>query len=209
MSLISRILYCKCKHIGKHTLIHSSTQMIEPFRISIETNGEIRQNCIFDARSNSLISIEIGENVRIKDNVNLAAYGGYIKIGKNVLIGRNTTIFGHGGVIIGDYSMLSPNVSIVSSNHVCYLDSDKSFQEQGFTREQIKIGNNVWIGCNAVVLAGVEIPNNVIVGAGSVVNKNLEAGSIYAGNPIKFIKRIESTAPNDIEIFFKDWGVVK
>jgi len=183
--------------------------MIEPFRISIEENGEIRQNCIFDARSKSLISIEIGKNVRIKDNVNLATYGGYIKIGKNVLIGRNTTIFGHGGVLIGDNTMLSPNVSIISTNHICYLDSKKSFQEQGFTREQIKIGSNVWIGCNAVVLAGAQIPNNVIIGAGSVVNKKLEENSIYAGNPIKFIKHLDTSMPSGIEVFFKDWGIIK
>jgi len=183
--------------------------MVEAFRISIEGNGEIRQHCIFDARSNVPISIEIGENVRIKDSANLAAYGGYIKIGKNVLIGRNVTIFGHGGVIIGDNAMLSPNVSIISSNHVCYLDSTKSFQEQGFTREQITIGNNVWIGCNTVVLAGAHIPNNVIIGAGSIVNKKLKGNSIYAGNPIKFIKHIDTSMPDGIEVFFKDWGIIK
>jgi acetyltransferase-like isoleucine patch superfamily enzyme len=199
----------RCKQIGNGGLIHPNIELISPKQIKIGKNCEIRKNCVLDARSKKEFSILIGDNIRIKDNVNISSYGGEIHIGSNVLIGRNSTIFGHGNVKIGNNSMISPNVSIISSNHICYISKELCFQEMGFTRVQIDIGNNVWIGCNSVIIPGAIIPDNVIIGAGSVVNKILKPNSIYAGNPVKFIKNISSNKPDNMKIYFKDWGVVK
>ena len=80
--------------------------------------------------------------------------------------------------------------------------SSTPFQHQGYVLKPIKISSNVWIGNNATIL-GVSIPDNVIVGAGSVVTHDLESGFIYAGNPVKKI----GSVPTDRlkEVRHRNW----
>jgi len=88
------------------------------------------------------------------------------------------------GIEIGDNVYISPGVKIISANHnVCnYEQHDKA--------PPIKIGNNVWIGANAIILPGVEIADGCVIGAGEVVTKSFtEENCIIAGNPAKIIRR--------------------
>lgn len=104
--------------------------------------------------------------------------------------------------------MIGPNVSIISSNHIACL-SNIPFQDQGFTREKIKIGRNVWIGAHTTILAGSDIENNTVVAAGAIVNRRLKEGWIYGGVPAKPIKPIDSCAPKNVTIYYKDWNMLK
>jgi acetyltransferase-like isoleucine patch superfamily enzyme len=132
-------------------------------------------------------------------------YGGSIEIGRRVLIGRQVTMFGHGGIRIGADSMIGPTCTIVSSNHVATLEG-RSFQDQGFTREEVSIGENVWIGANCVVLPGTVIERSVVVAAGSVAVGELKSGAIYRGNPAERVKPLLPNMDELRDIEFRDWG---
>ncbi len=110
---------------------------------------------------------------------------GNITIGKNVWISFAVSggcyIQGINGIEIGDNTIFAPGVKIISANH------DKNNLNRFVRNKPIKIGKNCWIGANAVILPGVELGDNVIVGAGSVVTKNIPSDSIAIGIPSKII----------------------
>ena len=108
------------------------------------------------------------------------------------------TILDVGKVTIGDNVMLAPNVSIYTAGHPVHPDSRNSGYEYGIP---ITIGNNVWIGGNAVILPGVTIGNNVVIGAGSVVTKDIPDNVIAAGNPCRILRKITE---EDRKYYYKD-----
>lgn len=111
---------------------------------------------------------------------------GDITFGKNVAPyfanSAGCYIQGRNGITIGDNTMFAPGVKIISANH----------NLEDFTKHDdgppIKIGNGCWLGANAVILPGVELGDNVIVGAGSVVTKSFTSNLIVGGVPAKIIK---------------------
>lgn len=86
------------------------------------------------------------------------------------------------GIRLGNNVRIGPGVGLISAGHS--LD-DYDVHEKG---PPIRIGNNVWVGMNAVILPGITIGDNVVVGAGSIVTADIPANSIAAGNPCKVIK---------------------
>lgn len=98
-----------------------------------------------------------------------------------------------GGIELGDNVICGPNVVIIASNYR-YDRVDVPLEDQGISSRGIRIGNNVWIGANSVVLDGSVIGDNSIVAAGSVVNRRFPANAIIQGNPAKVILRRGSAA---------------
>ena len=107
-------------------------------------------------------------------------YGTHIEVGKNFMANYNCTILDVAKVKIGDNCMLAPNVAIYTAGHPVYPDVRNTQYEYGI---EITIGDNVWIGGNTVVCPGVHIGNNVVIGAGSVVTKDIPDWVVAAGNP--------------------------
>ena len=114
-------------------------------------------------------------------------YGFHIEVGKNFFANYNCTIIDVAKVKIGDNCMLAPNVSIYTAGHPIYPATRNSSYEYG---KPVTIGDNVWIGGNAVICPGVCIGNNVVIGAGSVVTKDIPDWCVAAGNPCRVIRRI-------------------
>lgn len=114
-------------------------------------------------------------------------YGNHIQVGKNFFANYNCTILDVAKVTFGDNCMLAPNVAIYTAGHPLHPDSRNSMYEYGI---EVNIGNNVWIGGNTVILPGVSIGDCCVVGAGSVVTKDIPAWSVAAGNPAKIIRKI-------------------
>ena len=114
-------------------------------------------------------------------------YGFHIEVGKNFFANYNCTIIDVAKVKIGDNCMLAPNVSIYTAGHPIYPTTRNSSYEYG---KPVTIGDNVWIGGNAVICPGVCIGNNVVIGAGSVVTKDIPDWCVAAGNPCRVIRRI-------------------
>lgn len=115
-----------------------------------------------------------------------ADYGHNIKLGKNVWVQQGCTFFDRGGIEIGDDVFIAPKVNLVTLNHVM-----NPYERSTTYAKPIKIGNRVWIGIAATVLAGVTIGDNSIIAAGAVVTKDVPPNTIVGGNPAKVIKTIE------------------
>ena len=115
-------------------------------------------------------------------------YGYNIEIGEEFCANHNLIIIDPAKVIFGNNVMIGPNCSFYTAKHPTKPEE----RIQGIEwAEPIKIGNNVWLGGNVTVLAGVSIGDNSVIGAGSVVNKSIPANVVAIGNPCKIIKTIK------------------
>lgn len=114
-------------------------------------------------------------------------YGFHIETGKNFFANYNCTIIDVARVTIGDNCQFAPNVSIYTAGHPVHPDSRNSLYEYGIG---VSIGDNVWIGGSTVILPGVHIGSNTVIGAGSVVTKDIPDWVVAAGNPCKVIRKI-------------------
>jgi len=114
---------------------------------------------------------------------------GDITIGDYTRIGIHNTIIGP--VCIGSHVNLAQGIVVTALNHN-FSDTSRRIDEQGITTQPVVIGDDVWIGANAVVLPGVTIGNHSVIAAGAVVTKDVPPGCIAAGVPAKVIKRIET-----------------
>jgi maltose O-acetyltransferase len=131
-----------------------------------------------------------GKNVNINHKISLVCPE-KIEIGDNTLIADYTTIFGVHGVIIGKNCLISVGCGISSLNHQII---SKTRTSDGYEfSSPIIIQDNVWLGMNVCVLPGVNIGENSIIGAGSVVTKNVPSNEIWVGNPAKKIKNLLDT----------------
>ena len=109
--------------------------------------------------------------------------GENIKLGKNVSFGGRVILFGTADIEIGDNTMIATNVVIHTSTHDYSLDP---VWQKRIDRPVI-IGKNVWIGIGAIIMPGVKVGNNSVIGAGSVVVAHVPENAIVAGNPARII----------------------
>ena len=127
-----------------------------------------------------------GENLIIEPPF-ACDYGYNIEVGENFYANVNLVILDGAKVCIGDNAFIAPNVGIYTAGHPVYPDTRNSAFEYG---KEVIIGDNVWLGGNTVVCPGVHIGNNVVIGAGSVVTKDIPDWSVAAGNPCRVIRKI-------------------
>lgn len=114
-------------------------------------------------------------------------YGSHIEVGKNFFANYNCTILDVAKVTIGDNCFMAPNVAIYTAGHPIYPDVRSAMWEYG---KEVTFGDNVWIGGNTVICPGVHIGSNVIIGAGSVVTKDIPDWAVAVGNPCKVLRMI-------------------
>lgn len=117
------------------------------------------------------------------------AYGYNIKVGKRFFANHNCVILDANKVDIGDYVMIGPNVQIAAACHP--LNAQERREGLEFSKP-IKIEDDVWIGASAIILPGVTIGKGSVIGAGSVVTKDVPPDVVVAGNPAKIIKKVDT-----------------
>lgn len=110
-----------------------------------------------------------------------------IQIGNSVLINSGGYFSGEGGLIIKDYVLIGANTCILSAGHR-YQDRSTPIQHQPLTYGPIIIERDVWIGASSVILEGVTIGEGAVIGAGTVVTKEVEPYAVVVGNPGRTIK---------------------
>ena len=139
---------------------------------------------------------EVGEGVWLNSPLT-AAVGKYVSIGSGTYANMNLTLIDDWKITIGKNVLIGPNVTLCTTGHPVHpahrLDGMYSFP--------VTIGDNVWLGGNVMVLPGVTIGENAVIGAGSIVTKDIPANVIAAGVPCKVIREITD---RDAEYYFKD-----
>jgi maltose O-acetyltransferase len=114
-------------------------------------------------------------------------YGKNIHVGREFITNYNVTILDIAPVTIGDYCMIGPNTLITTVGHP--LDKEGRRKHLGICKP-VTIGDDVWIGGNVIILPGVHIGSNVVIGAGAVVTKDVPDNCVVGGIPAKVIKSL-------------------
>ncbi len=144
------------------------------------------KNCLKNAKARG--RIRLGERVWVERGAVLWAFDGAITTADNVYLGPYVTVYGHGGVEIGEHTLVSMKATILSSSHAI-PQIGKLIRETPDELLPTKIGRDVWIGANAVILGGVTIGDGAVVAAGAVVNRDVEAGAIVGGVPARLLRK--------------------
>lgn len=140
---------------------------------------------------------EVGENCYIEPPLH-ANWGRNTHLGSNVYANFNLTLVDDTDVYIGDSVMIGPNVTIATAGHP--IDPELRRKVAQFNIP-VRIGNNVWIGAGAVILPGITIGDDSVIGAGSIVTKDIPAGVVAVGNPCRVLRPISD---RDREFYYKD-----
>ena len=114
-------------------------------------------------------------------------YGTHIRVGKRFFANFNWLVLDEAFVTIGDDCFIGPNVSIYTA---CHSTNPIERNSRNEWAKPVTIGNNVWIGGSVTILPGVSIGDNVTIGAGSVVVKDIPSNVLVVGNPAKIVKNI-------------------
>ncbi|MDA0126076.1 MULTISPECIES: sugar O-acetyltransferase [Vibrio] len=155
------------------------------------SEGEKRSNIL-----NHLLA-SVGKNCYIEPPLR-ANWGCHTHLGDNVYANFNLTLVDDTHIYIGDHVMIGPNVTIATAGHPIDPELRRDIAQFNIP---VHIGNNVWIGANSVVLPGVTIGENSVIGAGSVVTKDIPANVVAVGNPCRVLREI---GEHDKEFYFRD-----
>ena len=141
---------------------------------------------------------EIGENCYIEPPLHANWGGKNVHLGKFVYANFNVTFVDDTHIYIGDHTMLAPNVVIATAAHPILPElREKQYQYN----MPVKIGRNCWLGAGVIVLPGVTIGDTTVIGAGSVVTKDIPANVVAVGNPCRVLREISD---HDKEYYYKD-----
>lgn len=141
---------------------------------------------------------EIGEGCYIEPPFHSNFGGAHCHFGKLVYANFNLTLVDDTHIYVGDYTMFGPNVVVATAGHPILPE----LREQDYQFNMpIHIGRCCWIGAGAIIVPGVTIGDNTVIGAGSVVTKDIPANVVAYGNPCRVIREIDE---HDREFYFKD-----
>lgn len=141
---------------------------------------------------------EIGENCYIEPPLHANFGGKFVHFGSNVYANFNLTLVDDTHIYVGDYTMFGPNVILDTAGHPVL----PQLREQVYQfNSPIHIGRNCWLGAGVIVLPGVSIGDNSVIGAGSVVTKDIPANVVAVGTPCKVMREI---GEKDREVYFRD-----
>ena len=141
---------------------------------------------------------EIGEGCYIEPPLHSNWGGHNVHFGKNVYANFNLTLVDDTHIYVGDYTMLGPNVTLATAGHPIY----PPLREKGYQYNiPVHIGRNCWLGAGVIVMPGVTIGDNTVIGAGSIVTKDIPANVVAVGNPCRVLRPISD---RDREYYYKD-----
>ena len=141
---------------------------------------------------------EIGDGCYIEPPLHANWGGRHVHFGKNVYANFHLTLVDDTDIYVGDYTMFGPNVTVATAGHPIL----PALREQVYQYNMpVVIGRNCWIGAGAILLPGVHIGDGTVIGAGSVVTKDIPANVVAVGNPCRVLRPIDE---RDREYYFKE-----
>lgn len=141
---------------------------------------------------------DCGEDVYIEAPFYANWGGHHCHFGKMVYANYNLTCVDDTHIYIGDYTMIGPNVIIATAGHPILPELREKLYQYNMS---VKIGRNCWIGAGVTIVPGVTIGDNTVIGAGSIVTKDIPANVVAVGNPCKVMRQINE---HDKEYYFKN-----
>lgn len=140
---------------------------------------------------------EIGSNCYIEPPFHANWGGRHVHFGNSVYANFNLTMVDDTHIYVGDYTMFGPNVTVATAGHPIMPELREKAYQYNFP---VRIGRNCWIGAGALIMPGITVGDNVVVGAGSVVTKDLPSNVVAVGNPCRVLREI---GDYDREYYFK------
>lgn len=145
---------------------------------------------------------EIGEDCYIEPPLHSNWGGKHVHFGKNVYANFNLTLVDDTHIYVGDYTMLGPNVTLATAGHPILPElRQKNYQYNA----PVHIGKRCWLGAGVIVLPGVTIGDDTVIGAGSVVTKDMPSGVVAVGNPCKVLRHV---GEKDRTYYFKSNKII-
>ena len=171
--------------------LYERKELIHDFNMSRPSEVEYRDKII------RKVFAEVGNNCYIEPPFH-ANWGCNMHVGNNFYSNFNLTVVDDVDIYIGDNVMIAPNVVIATGTHpICPKLREKGYQYN----LPVHIGNRVWIGAGTIILPGVTIGDDSVIGAGSVVTKNIPSGVVAVGNPCRVLREINE---HDYEYYHED-----
>lgn len=130
---------------------------------------------------------EIGENCYIEPPLRANWGGKHVHFGNNVYANFNLTLVDDTDIFVGDGTMFAPNVTVATAGHPLNPELRAKAMQYNLS---VHIGKNCWIGAGALLMPGVSIGDNTVIGAGSVVTKDIPANVVAVGNPCRVLHEI-------------------
>ena len=141
---------------------------------------------------------EVGEGCYIESPFYANWGGHHVHLGKGVYANFGATFVDDTHIYIGDYTMLGPNVTIATAGHP--IDPDLRRRALQYNLP-VHIGRNCWLGAGVIVMPGVTIGDNTVIGAGSIVTKDIPSGVVAVGNPCRVLREV---GQHDREYYWRD-----
>jgi len=138
------------------------------------------------AALSDLLGYQVDESTKVVPPIH-CDLGFNIKMGKNVLINYDCILLDTGEIYIGDNTLIGPGTKIVTAKHP--LEAERR-RDWSVSCSPVKIGKEVWIGAGAIILPGVTIGARSVIGAGSVVTKDIPPDSVAVGNPARVVRSL-------------------
>ena len=180
---------------GDEEILEEQTKRLErlyDFNMTRPKEGEKRREMLKE------MFAEIGENCYIEPPFRSNFGGAHVHFGKNIYANFNLTLVDDTHIYVGDYTMFGPNVTVATAGHPILPElREREYQYNA----PVHIGRNCWIGAGAIILPGITVGDNVVIGAGSVVTKDLPSNVVAVGNPCRVLREI---GEHDKEYYFKD-----
>ena len=141
---------------------------------------------------------EIGDNCYIEPPLHTNWGGHHVHFGEGIYANFNLTLVDDTHIYVGDKTMFGPNVTVATAGHPILPE----LRAQGYQYNMpVRIGKNCWIGAGVIIVPGVTIGDNVVVGAGSIVTKDLPDNVVAVGNPCRVLREVNE---HDREYYFKN-----
>lgn len=142
---------------------------------------------------------EIGEGCYIEPPFHANWGGHHVHFGKNIYANFNLTLVDDTHIYVGDFTMFGPNVTVATAGHPVLPELRESAGYQ--YNMPVHIGRNCWIGAGAILLPGVSVGDQSVIGAGSVVTRDIPANTVAVGNPCRVLRAINE---QDRVYYFRD-----
>lgn len=204
MTIYEKMHQTKLYNAGEADLLEEQTGYLDKlydFNQTRPTEGEKRMKMLKE------MFAEIGENCYIEPPFHANFGGHHVHFGTGVYANFNLTLVDDTHIYVGDYTMFGPNVVLATAGHPITPEPRKRGYQYN---APIHIGNNCWLGTGVLVMPGITIGDNVIIGAGSVVTKDIPSNVIAVGNPCHILREVNE---HDREYYFKnnriDWDEMR